>query len=205
MTRLAMMAVLGLLVAACERRDAEPAAEPAVGTQPGMQPGATPDTAPGAVAARAPEGGVVVDLMDRNGQRAGGARIEQDGDGVRISVRLTGLTGGMHALHFHETGQCEPPSFQSAGGHFNPQGRQHGFENPQGPHAGDLPNIRANDQGVADTTFVTQSVRLDGTSPNGLLRQGGTALVVHAGPDDYRTDPAGASGDRIACGVVRGG
>jgi superoxide dismutase, Cu-Zn family len=202
MTRLAALLVAGVLMSACERdADTQAAANGTADGQPAAQPGAT--AADGSVAPRAPEGGVVVELIDREGNRVGGARLEQEGEGVRVSVRVTGLSG-THGLHFHETAQCDPPAFTSAGGHFAPGGRQHGFENPQGPHAGDLPNIRANEQGVADTTFVTNTVRLDATSQNGLLRGNGTALVVHAQADDYRTDPSGSSGDRIACGIVRG-
>ncbi|HSJ07254.1 MAG TPA: superoxide dismutase family protein, partial [Longimicrobiales bacterium] len=150
-------------------------------------------------------GGAVVELVDRTGQRVGGARLEDTAQGVRISIRVTGLSEGEHGLHFHEAGRCDPPDFQSAGGHFAPHGRQHGFENPAGPHAGDLPNLRANAQGVADTSFVAAAVRLSAAAAEGLLREGGTALVVHARRDDYRTDPSGDSGDRIACGVVRAG
>jgi superoxide dismutase, Cu-Zn family len=154
----------------------------------------------------APAGGVTVELQGRDGQSMGGARLEPEGDGVRVSIRVTGLTPNQeHGLHFHAVGRCEGPTFESAGGHFAPHGRQHGSENPQGPHAGDLPNLRANAEGVADTSFVTNTVRLASGVEQGLFQQGGTALVVHAQPDDYRTDPSGNSGDRIACGVIRGG
>jgi superoxide dismutase, Cu-Zn family len=154
----------------------------------------------------APAGGVTVELQGRNGESMGGARLEPESDGVRVSIRVTGLTPNQeHGLHFHAVGRCEGPAFESAGGHFAPHGRQHGFENPQGPHAGDMPNLRANAEGVADTSFVTNTVRLASGVEQGLLQQGGTALVVHAQPDDYRTDPSGNSGDRIACGVIRCG
>jgi superoxide dismutase, Cu-Zn family len=158
------------------------------------------------VAPGAPAGGLIVELVNAQGENVGGARLESEGEGVRVSIRVSGLTPNReHGLHFHNTGRCDPPDFQSAGPHFNPRTTQHGFENPAGPHAGDLPNLRANAQGVADTTFVAQHVTLTTNVDQSLLRQGGTALVVHAQPDDYRTDPSGNSGDRIACGVIAGG
>jgi superoxide dismutase, Cu-Zn family len=193
--------------AACGRPADAPADEsraPAAPEAAGAADAAPADPGAG-IAPGVAEGGAVVELVDRSGQRTGGARLEDTPQGVRISIRVTGLSEGEHGLHFHEAGRCDPPDFQSAGGHFAPHGRQHGFENPAGPHAGDLPNLRANAQGVADTSFVAASVRLNATQPEGLLRQGGTALVVHARRDDYRTDPSGDSGDRIACGVVRAG
>jgi superoxide dismutase, Cu-Zn family len=199
-------AVLLLLVAvsACERRADAPPAEPMEDQQESASP--MPADQGGTPGAPVPAGGVVVQFMDGNGQPKGGARLEEEGEGVRISVRITGLQpNSVHGFHVHERGQCDPPDFQSAGGHFAPGGRQHGFENPAGPHAGDLPNIRANGQGVADTSFVAPGLRLTGDAAAALLREGGTALMVHAGPDDYRTDPAGDSGARIACGVIRGG
>jgi superoxide dismutase, Cu-Zn family len=195
--------VLAVTMTACERRADTPPAQPMEGVP--ETPVVPPDAgaAPGAPLAA---GGVVVELIGSNGERVGGARLEETAEGVRVSVRISGLEpNSEHGLHFHEAGQCDPPDFQSAGGHFAPHGRQHGFENPAGPHAGDLPNIRANQQGVADTSFVAAAVRLTASVAEGLLRPGGTALVVHAGPDDYRTDPSGESGARIACGVVRGG
>jgi superoxide dismutase, Cu-Zn family len=202
-------AVLTLLLsaglAACGRPADSPADESGAPPMPAAADaavGAPADPGDG-IAPGVAEGGAVVELVDRNGQRVGGARLEDTAQGVRISIRVTGLSEGEHGLHFHEAGRCDPPDFQSAGGHFAPHGRQHGFENPAGPHAGDLPNLRANAQGVADTSFVAAAVRLNATQAEGLLRQGGTALVVHARRDDYRTDPSGDSGDRIACGVVR--
>jgi superoxide dismutase, Cu-Zn family len=195
--------VLAASLTACERRADTPPAQPMEGVPetPVVPPEA--GTAPGAPIAA---GGVIVELVGSDGQSAGGARLEETAEGVLVSIRVSGLQpDSEHGLHFHENGQCDPPDFQSAGGHFAPHGRQHGLDNPAGPHAGDLPNIRANQQGVADTSFVAPNVRLTASVTEGLLRPGGTALVVHAGADDYRTDPSGESGARIACGVVRGG
>jgi superoxide dismutase, Cu-Zn family len=190
---------------ACERRADVPPAQPMEGAPEVVPQQPEPGVAPGAgIVPNAPPGGVVVELIDREGRNVGGARLEPEGQAVRVSIRVNGLRPDQeHGVHFHENGQCEPPTFQSAGGHFSPGGRQHGLENPQGPHAGDMPNVRANAQGVADTTFVTDRVTL-GSGANSLLKPGGTALVVHAGRDDQRTDPSGDSGDRIACGVIRG-
>lgn len=176
-------------------------------TAPDAMDGAPDTTAqqPGAATPRAPAGGITVELQGRGGESMGGARLEPAGDGVRVSIRVSGLTPDQqHGVHFHGTGRCEGPAFESAGSHFAPVASQHGFENPEGPHAGDLPNIRANADGVADTSFVATNVRLATGVENSLLQAGGTALVVHAQPDDYRTDPSGNSGDRIACGVIQG-
>ena len=146
---------------------------------------------------------IEVQLMDSTGQQVGVSHLSQQGDGVEVHIRVTNLEpGSEHGLHFHETGTCEPPTFESAGGHFNPTSKQHGLENPEGPHVGDMPNIRAGEDGVADTTFVKPNTLLRGDSTS-LQRPGGIALVVHAGPDDMRTDPSGNAGSRIVCGVVR--
>lgn len=146
---------------------------------------------------------VEVQLTDSMGTQVGVAQLSQVGTGLEVHVRVAGLEpASEHGFHFHENGVCQPPTFESAGGHFNPTGAQHGLENPQGPHVGDLPNIRANEEGIADTTFVKPDTRLRGDSLS-LQQPGGLALIVHAQRDDQRTDPSGDSGDRIACGVVQ--
>ncbi|HEX2167396.1 MAG TPA: superoxide dismutase family protein [Longimicrobiales bacterium] len=146
---------------------------------------------------------IEVQLVDTAGDQIGVSHLTQQGSGVEVHVRVSNLEpGSTHGLHFHETGTCEPPTFESAGGHFNPTGAQHGMENPDGPHVGDMPNIRAGDDGVADTTFVKPNTLLRGDSTS-LQQPGGIAIVVHEGPDDMQTDPSGDSGSRIACGVVR--
>jgi Cu-Zn family superoxide dismutase len=127
--------------------------------------------------------------------------LTQTGKGVRINLTITNLPAGVHAIHVHNVGKCEGPAFASAGGHFNPEMKMHGKDNPQGPHAGDLPNFTVAKNGTGKATIVAEKVTLaDGA--NSVFHQGGTALVVHAGPDDYKTDPAGNSGDRMACGVI---
>jgi Cu-Zn family superoxide dismutase len=141
------------------------------------------------------------DLTDANGKRVGEATLEQRGDGVRVAATFTGLPPGTRALHIHEVGKCEPP-FESAGGHFNPTDRQHGKENAQGAHAGDLPNIQVTPNSPVKVETVARDVSL-GAGKGGLLDADGSALVVHEGADDYKSDPAGNAGKRIACGVIR--
>jgi Cu-Zn family superoxide dismutase len=102
----------------------------------------------------------------------------------------------------HEVGSCDAPEFTTAGGHLNPTTRQHGLENPQGPHAGDLPNLMVDSEGRGEAEFVNERMSLNPTAANSLFRSGGTSLVIHAQPDDQRTSPSGNSGARIACGVI---
>jgi Cu-Zn family superoxide dismutase len=141
------------------------------------------------------------ELKDANGTTIGEATLEQKGDSVRIAATFTGLPAGSHAFHIHEVGKCEPP-FETAGGHFNPTGKQHGKDNAQGPHAGDLPNVEATSSGRAKVQATARGVALEGGT-NALLDADGAALIVHEKADDYKTDPAGGAGKRIACGVVR--
>ena len=146
-----------------------------------------------------------VTLKDSSGRVVGSAVLLQKGDGVRILLDLTGATPGTKAVHIHEVGRCDAPDFDSAGAHFNPKKAEHGTENPRGPHAGDLPNITVDATGRGHLEVTDPRVTLEAGSTS-LFDGEGTALVVHEGPDDMRTDPAGNSGRRIACGViVRGG
>jgi Cu-Zn family superoxide dismutase len=151
------------------------------------------DPAPAVQSARA-------ELSDASGRRVGDASLQQLANGVLMVADLTALTSGTHAIHLHETGQCVPP-FTSAGGHFNPTGATHGFRNPAGPHAGDLPNIHVPASGTLRVEIFASGLRLSGDG--GLLDQDGAAVVIHQFADDYSSDPAGAAGDRIACGVIR--
>lgn len=144
----------------------------------------------------------VAEMRDASGQAVGKARFKNGPGGVTLEAEFSHLPPGVHALHIHESGSCEGPKFTSAGGHFNPTQRQHGMENPSGPHGGDLPNFTVDSSGAARIPSQGLRVNLTPGSPSSLLKPGGTALVVHAGPDDNKTDPAGASGDRIACGVI---
>jgi Cu-Zn family superoxide dismutase len=145
-----------------------------------------------------------VELLDASGRNVGTARLTEDGSGVRLLVEMHGVTAGEKGLHIHETGKCDPPDFKSAGVHFNPEGKQHGEKNPRGPHAGDLPNIEIKQDGTGRLDATNNRVTL-GEGPTSLFDADGAALVVHAEPDDYKTDPSGNSGDRIACGVIAKG
>ena len=142
-------------------------------------------------------------VMDLEGKSLGTLTLETMDGQVHISGALTGLPGGDHGIHIHEKGACDAADkFESAGGHFNPTGHVHGKDNPEGPHAGDLPNITATAEGGgALVDLMDDSVTL-GEGENSLLDGDGSAIVVHADPDDYKTDPSGNSGDRIACGVI---
>jgi superoxide dismutase, Cu-Zn family len=151
------------------------------------------------------EAPVRFDVLSGTGERLATVALTQQAGGVSVHVRGSDLPPGERGIHFHETGVCEGPAFQSAGSHFAPQGRQHGLDNRQGPHAGDLPNLPVREDGTVDTTFVTTLVSLDPGQPGSLLDGPGRALVIHADRDDQRTDPSGNSGDRIACGVVSRG
>jgi Cu-Zn family superoxide dismutase len=144
----------------------------------------------------------VVTLKDTAAQPVGTATLSPaDGGGVSIVLDVRGLPPGEHALHFHEAAKCEPPSFESAGEHFNPDGKRHGLRNPQGPHAGDMDNFPVEAGGMAKVMIINRQVTLTPGKAS-VLAAGGTALIIHAKPDDLVTDPAGNAGDRIACGLV---
>jgi superoxide dismutase, Cu-Zn family len=140
-------------------------------------------------------------LKDKDGKQVGQATLIQTPEGVRIAITGYRLPPGVHGLHVHAVGVCQPPEFESAGAHFNPTGKKHGLQNPEGPHVGDLPNleVKANGEGGIDT--VNKLVTL-GRGPNSLFGENGTTIIIHAGPDDMKTDPTGNSGGRIACGVI---
>jgi Cu-Zn family superoxide dismutase len=144
-------------------------------------------------------------LRDSSGRVVGSAVLLQRGGGVRILIDLKGVAPGIKAVHIHEVGRCDPPSFESAGAHFNPTKAEHGTANPRGPHAGDLPNITVDAKGEGHLEVTASRVTLERGAAS-LFGAAGSALVVHEGPDDMRTDPEGNSGARIACGlIVRGG
>jgi len=141
------------------------------------------------------------ELRNPDGRTIGRAELRETPAGVLLHLTLTGAPAGVHALHLHETGRCEAPDFESAGGHANPGGAEHGLMNPKGPHAGDLPNLHVPASGTLELELLAARAEL-GDGEMTLLDADGAAVVMHAHPDDYRTDPAGAAGDRIACGVV---
>ena len=140
-------------------------------------------------------------LVDSQGRSVGQALLQQAPHGVLLKLDLKNATPGVHGLHIHDVGRCDRPSFDSAGGHFNPTNRQHGFLNPRGPHAGDLPNIEV----PATTQHAVEYFLADLTiepGPRSLGDQNGSSIVIHAVKDDHVTDPAGESGDRLACGQI---
>ncbi len=141
------------------------------------------------------------DLKTAKGDSVGTVQLTETPAGVLLHGTLSNLPAGTHAFHIHEVGQCEPPDFKSAGAHFNPASRGHGFANPQGAHAGDLPNIYVPASGQLEFDALARGVSL-AAGPNSLFDANGSSLVIHQSADDYRTDPAGNAGNRIACGVV---
>ena len=150
---------------------------------------------------RTPASSATSNLVDRTGRTVGTASLTPSAQGVLVSASFTGLGQGTHAIHVHETGLCTP-TFESAGAHFNPGNKQHGFRNAQGPHAGDMPNIHVSPSGALTIELLLAGVTLSGE--RALLDGDGAALVVHANADDYATEPAGNSGERVACGVIAG-
>ena len=142
-----------------------------------------------------------VELRNASGAAVGTANLTQVGNVVRIVLEAKGLTPGLHAFHIHAVGKCDPPDFNSAGPHFNPTGKQHGALNPQGSHAGDLPNLNVAADGSGRLETATEQITL-GSGATSLWDTDGSSLVVHAAPDDFKTDPTGNSGARVACGVI---
>jgi Cu-Zn family superoxide dismutase len=137
-----------------------------------------------------------VELNDGTGKAVGVVRINDDAKGVTLRLSVAGVPPGTHGVHLHETGRCDAPDFKSAGAHWNPTNRKHGRDNPEGMHMGDLSNIEVAADGGGSSIFTIAATR------NALADAEGTSLVIHAKADDYKTDPSGNSGDRIACAVL---
>jgi Cu-Zn family superoxide dismutase len=159
-----------------------------------------------------PEGAVVsstigppvltAELRDGQGRTRARATVEQSGDSLRVRIEAAGMSSGSYGAHLHTVGRCDPPAFASAGPHWNPTGQMHGKDNPRGMHKGDLPNLMVGADGRGSFEYTIPNASLSGMSPTKLIDEDGAAVVIHAKPDDFRTDPSGNSGDRIACGVL---
>ncbi len=163
---------------------------------------AAPTTIAGQPLAEQPDAGAVADLVNARGDVVGAASFTRTAAGVQIALHVAGLPPGEHGLHLHEVGTCDPPDFATAGAHFNPRDSQHGLRNPFGPHAGDLPNLPVGSDGAATVAITTNRVTLD-PGEGSLFDDDGSALVIHEAVDDQMSDPAGNSGGRLVCGVVR--
>ncbi|WP_150291894.1 superoxide dismutase family protein [Sphingobium estronivorans] len=140
-------------------------------------------------------------LLAGDGAARGTAMVTEAADGLHVMVKAQGLTPGMHAVHIHATGACTGPDFTSAGGHWNPTSHKHGKDNPQGMHMGDMPNMIAGADGAGELEYVIPGGAIRGGATP-LLDSDGAAVVIHAQADDYKTDPAGNAGGRVACGVL---
>ena len=195
MTRISLptmtLAICGLALAACSREAAPPIEANLADANVAKA---------NAVVAAAPQ---TFALTGGDGAAMGNVTLSEDPTGVTIKIDASGLPAGAHGVHLHENGLCEGPKFASAGGHWNPGGKQHGRDNPAGAHLGDLANLEVAAGGSGSTSFLVAGVTISGAG--GLADADGTALVIHAKADDYKTDPSGDSGDRIACAVVAGG
>jgi Cu-Zn family superoxide dismutase len=186
------LAVIGTTLAACGGSTAS-----AIPVSSSPTPASTPPPAPAVPRSFAT---ATATLRDLAGGRVGTAQFADSYAGVIVTATVSGLGLGAHAIHIHEVGKCEAP-FTSAGGHFNPERRRHGFKNLDGHHLGDLPNIDMPAAGVLKFEFVLPGVSITGS--NGLVGGDGTSIVIHSSKDDLLTDPAGDSGGRQACGVIR--
>lgn len=142
-------------------------------------------------------------LKDIDGNTIGTATLTEGKSGVTIHLKAKNLPSGVHGFHIHEKGECKGAGFESAGGHFNPYNKEHGLDNPKGPHAGDLPNIEVDQNGKVDVKVVAPLVTLEEGKENSLFDEDGSALMIHEKADDNKTNPAGDAGSRIACGVIQ--
>jgi Cu-Zn family superoxide dismutase len=151
----------------------------------------------------APKNTITVALKTGTGEDAGTATFQQAGKKLEIKLKLKNLPVGEHAVHIHQKPLCDAPDFKTAGGHFNPAGKQHGTMNPMGHHNGDLPqNIVIGEGHTGEASFKVDYLSLDPTATDSILANGGTSIMVHEKADDMKTDPTGNAGNRIACGII---
>lgn len=144
-------------------------------------------------------------FIDRDGERLGEAELTETPNGVIVTTDVGGLPEGVHGFHIHETGRCDPADgFRSAGGHYAPDGNAHGFLRAEGPHAGDMPNQTVQSDGRLETEVVNRRISLSPEAADTVFDSDGSAIVIHAGADDYRSQPSGDAGPRIACAVIEG-
>jgi Cu-Zn family superoxide dismutase len=153
---------------------------------------------------QSPSNEVKVKLVNSGGQPAGTVTFKLVKKGVKVTVKLENMPFGEHGVHIHQNAVCDAPDFKAAGPHLNPMGKHHGFDNPDGHHAGDLPgNVSVGENHRGEASFLLTDVSMDPNLPNSIFANGGTSVVVHEHADDGKSDPSGNSGNRIACGVVR--
>jgi superoxide dismutase, Cu-Zn family len=190
--RLVAIATLSLALAGCGTE--QPTADQTAAN------GQTAETESAVNGSGAAEGSATAALRTAAGEARGQATVTQAGDGISVRVEAMDMAPGTYAAHIHTTGRCDPPGFESAGGHWNPTSQQHGRDNPQGPHKGDLPNltVAADGRGVVEFTIPGASVTGGSAA---MLDTDGAAMMIHEKADDYRTDPSGDAGARIACGT----
>jgi Cu-Zn family superoxide dismutase len=148
-----------------------------------------------------PASQATAELRDKDGKAVGVATFRESSGGVTVDLNVKGLTPGLHAVHVHAVGKCEAPAFTSAGGHFNPAQKKHGYKSPEGAHAGDLPNMLVAKDGTGRFESFTDGMTLK-PGATSVFDKDGSALVIHAGVDDNVTDPTGNAGDRAACGII---
>ncbi len=157
----------------------------------------------GMARAQATPKSVMVQMETSDGRDGGKATLTQKGKNVEVEADFKNLNPGVHAIHIHQNPKCDAPDFKTAGGHFNPAGKQHGIQNPQGHHAGDMPlNLNVGDDGMVKKSFTSKDISLDPKAPNSVFANGGTSLMVHSGADDMKTDPSGNAGGRESCGII---
>jgi superoxide dismutase, Cu-Zn family len=141
-------------------------------------------------------------LKNPTGERVGSVAFAQTPNGVLLTATLTGLPPGEHGFHIHQTGSCDP-DFSAAGGHFTPAGAAHGILSADGAHAGDMPNINVGADGKLKIEVLNTQISLKESGDGYLFDDDGAAMLIHAGADDYSSQPSGDAGDRIACGVIQ--